>query len=145
NAMNGGGGNSSLQQISAQNMAARQAVLNNAITMIQPTFSQTFTTGTLIGGVFPIQLRNVGLQKRIIIELNANVTVGGTEVQNRSAFGPANFLSNVTLTDLSNQQRVNTSGWHLFCLASARRQLVHGGAYVTDTPCGMGSNYPIKI
>lgn len=144
NAMNSqGGGSASLQQISAQNMAARQAVLNNAITMIQPTYQQTLTTGQLIGGTFPIQLRNVGLQKRIIIELQATIAAGGAETENRTAFGPANFLSNVTLTDLSNQQRVNTSGWHLFALASARRQLVHGGAYVTDTPCGMGSNFPV--
>lgn len=138
-----GGGAPSLQQITAQNMAARQAVLQNAITMIQPTFQQTFTTGTLIGGVFPIQLRNVGLQKRIIIELQATIANGGGETQTRTPFGPANFLSNVTLTDLSNQQRVNTTGWHLFSLATVRRQLVHGAAYVTDTPCGLGSNYAI--
>lgn len=138
-----GGGAATMQSIQAQNLAARNAILASAITMMQPTYQQTFTTGTLIGGVFPIQLRNVGMQKRIIIELNATVTVGGTEVQTRSAFGPANFLSNVTLTDLSNQQRVNTTGWHLFSLATVRRQLVHGAAYVTDTPCGVGSNYPI--
>ena len=138
----GGAAGATQQNISAQNMAARNAVLASAITMIQPTFQQTLTTG-LIGLVLPIQLRNVGLQKRIIIELQATIANGGAETQTRTDFGPANFLSNVTLTDLSNQQRVNTTGWHLFSLACARRQLVHGAAYVTDTPCGLGSNYPI--
>jgi hypothetical protein len=48
----------------------------------------------------------------------------------------------VVLSDLSNQTRINTAGWHLHGVASAKRQGIYGAAYTTDTPSGYGSNFP---
>jgi hypothetical protein len=124
-----------------QNAINRQILLGNSQNMWLPIFTQTFTGGP--GTIINIPLRNVGLVKRLVVEIAATTTQGAAETQTRTKFGPANFFSNILLTDLSNQTRINTTGWHLHCIATAKRQWAFGSAYTNDSPVGIGSNYPV--
>lgn len=123
------------------NLMARQLVLQNAVDEWQNIFPGTFTTGP--GTVINVPLRNVGLIKRLIVEVQAQVQTSGGAVQTLTTLGASNFFSQVVLTDLSNQTRINTSGWHLTAVASAKARLPFGSVVTaTDTPFGYGNNFP---
>src|SRR5579859_5580082 len=104
-----------------QNDQARAFVLANSREMFQQV-AQIVPQGTIPGQVINIPLRNVGLVKRLIVEVVGTVAQGGVETQNLTQWGLANLFSNVNVTDLSNYQRINTTGWHLHLLATLRRQ-----------------------
>lgn len=91
------------------------------------------------GSVITIQLRNVGLVKRLLVEFTATVTAGATTTQTLTALGLANFISNVTFVDLGNNTRINTTGWHLNLVSSVKRRRVFAAAYTSDTPNGYGN------
>ncbi len=136
---NNPGGGYSMQQ----NLQDRAFVLANAREMFQ-VVNTTVPSAPLVGQQITIPLRNVGLVKRLIVEVTGTVTQGAAEVQNLTPFGLSNIFSNVNVTDLSNYQRVNTTGWHLTFLASLRRQAPYGAAYLTDSPVGFGSNFLVN-
>lgn len=123
------------------NRQQRAAVLAYAIDESINIFSTTFTppnTGA-IGQVINIPLRNVGLVKKFVILVHAVVSVGGAETQTLTKWGPANFFSQFLLTDLQNQTRINTTGWHLMAVASAKRNSVFGAAFTNDNPGSFGN------
>lgn len=132
-----------LQAAQQQNMAARQFVIANAINTWQQTSNATYNGG--MGQTIQLPLRNVGLQKRIILEVQATVSgTGGGPLHTLTTLGGACFFSNVTLTDLNQQVRINTPSWHLTTIASAKRRQPYGSAIktsATDTPFGYGANY----
>jgi hypothetical protein len=157
NGMTGSGAGPQAQAVSA----AQQAYLNNlqarrlivhgdpvnnippAVDMWQPlilALPATVTTGTQIN----VPLRNVGLIKRLIIEISGTFTAGATSLQTLTKLGLANFLSNVTFYDLANNIRINTPGWHLVARSTAQRRRVWGAAVTTDTPFGYGNNYVVN-
>lgn len=131
-------------QLSAQNMAARSEVLRRGVNMWQSIASGTIAT-PLTNNVVNIPIRNVGLLKRMVIELSCTIVRSAAELLTLTQFGPANFLSNVTLTDLNNNQRINTAGWHLHMLATARRQMAFGAAFANDSPVNIGSNFNVIV
>jgi P3 major capsid protein len=88
------------------------------------------------GSVITIQLRNVGLVKRLVIEFSATMTAGATSVQTLSALGLANFISNVTFVDLGNNTRINSTGWHLNLVSTVKRRRPFGAAFTNDSPNG---------
>jgi hypothetical protein len=92
------------------------------------------------GSVITIQLRNVGLVKRLVLEFSATITAGATSVQTLTPLGLANLISNVTFIDLGNNTRINTTGWHLNLISSVKRRRVFGASYASDTPNGYGNN-----
>jgi P3 major capsid protein len=122
----------------ALNLAARNLLVRQCVDAWLPIATGTITTG--VGSVVNVPGRNVGLVKRFLIELALPIT---PSAQNQAVgpLGPAAILSNVLLTDLSNQIRVNTTGWHLVALSSVKRRKIWGAAYITDTPLGYGNNY----
>jgi hypothetical protein len=132
----------------AMNMAARQLILRGgvaggvyqppAIDVLQPQNPpQPSNPGP--GTVLTCYLRNVGLVKRLYVRFTATVTAGATTTQTLTKLGLQNFVSNVSFFDLGNNQRINTTGWHLTTIASAKRRRVFGAAYTTDSPNGYGS------
>lgn len=133
----------------AQNYAARQLILRGgmvgqtyfppAIDIWQPQ-NPGLPASTAPGSVITMQVRNVGLVKRLILRIKATVTAGATSTQNLTKLGLANLISNVTFYDLGNNQRINSTGWHLTLLSSAKRRRVFGAAVTTDTPLGYGNN-----
>lgn len=133
-----------------QNMAARLAVLQIAQNMWQPIYTTTLLLPAY-GTVINVPIRQVGLTKRFIIEIAISVAQNAAETLTLSKLGPANIFSNVTLNDLSNYTRVNTTGWHLFMLQSMKQAFftgpsgqgktdfqpspsVFGTAYTNDSP-----------
>jgi hypothetical protein len=136
--------NQQQQQVSQEqmNMMARGAVLQQGVDMVQSIYSTTLQ-GDPRGTVINVPLRNVGLIKKLVIEITGNITQAAAETLTRTPFGISNLLSSVIFTDLSNQTRINTSGWHLHMLASARRQMAYGAAFTNDSPMAMGNNYDV--
>jgi hypothetical protein len=134
---------------SSQNYNARQLILRGgvvqgtyfppAIDMIQPQ-NPILPASPAPGSVLTFTLRNVGLLKRVVLRIKATVTAGATTTQTLTKLGLANLVSNVTFFDLGGNTRINTTGWHLTAVASAKRRKVYGAAYTTDTPNGYGNN-----
>jgi hypothetical protein len=92
------------------------------------------------GSVITIQLRNVGLVKRLILEFSATITAGASSVQTLTPLGLANLISNITFIDLGNNTRINSTGWHLNAVSSVKRRRVFCASYASDTPNGYGNN-----
>jgi hypothetical protein len=126
------------------NMYARDLIVKGmpgqppAVEMLQQIFTGTFTSG--VNTLVTVPLRNVGLVKRLLVKVTATVTAGAQNLT-LTPLGLQNFWSNVVFTDFDNNQRVNTQGWHLNVVASAKRRRVFGAAYTTDTPNGFGNIY----
>lgn len=120
------------------NLQVRSLLVRQCVDAWLPIATGTIITG--VGSIVNIPCRNVGLVKRFLIELAIPVTPSAQN-QTLGAFGPAAAVSNVLLTDLSNQIRVNTAGWHLVTLSSVKRRKIWGAAYTTDSPYGYGNNY----
>ena len=123
------------------NAVARQLVLQQATNMLQSVYSNSITgTITTSNNILNINPRMVGLLKRFYIEITATITNTGSTAASiaRTSLGAANLLSNVTLTDLSNNVRINTSGSHLHLLASAKRGWPFASSLVKTTGLDTG-------
>jgi hypothetical protein len=130
-----------IQKAQAANSYARQLVLQNAVEATQVLNTNNYSGGA--GQVISLPARNVGFVKKFLIEVQAVIsgTAGGPN-HILTKLGAANFFSNITLTDLSNQQRINTAGWHLIAVQSAKYRFPYGAAITaTDTPFGYGNNF----
>lgn len=125
-----------------QNLAIRAHVLDRAQPMMQQIFSSTFTT-SLLGRQINIPIQPVGLVQRLLVKIEATFARSAAETLTLTPFGPANILSQIVLNDLSNNNRINTTGWHLHMLATAKRQMAYAAAMVTDTAVDIGSNFPV--
>lgn len=128
----------------ARNLILRGGIVGNAyqppaIDVWQPQ-NPILPAAVAPGSVLTFYLRNVGLVKRLVVRFKATVTAGATSQQNLTKWGLQNFISNVSFFDLGNNQRINTTGWHLTTLSSAKRRRVFGAAYTSDTPLGYGNN-----
>jgi hypothetical protein len=130
------------QYTMGHNIQARNLVLANALEMKQQIAAASFV-GTVPGQTINVPLRNVGLIKSIVIELEMDVAQGAAETQTRTALNGANILSNATFTDLANNNRINAPGWYLHHLATMRRQFAYGAAVTSDSPVGYGSNFKV--
>ncbi len=98
------------------NRAQRFAVLNQAVEMTQQVFAGAFPAN----GVLNIPPRNVGLLKKFIIQIDGTANETGTATPFLTDFGLGNVLSQISFTDLNNNVRAQTSGWHLNLLHKAR-------------------------
>jgi len=137
---------SQAQQAVQQNMAIRNMITGSAVDLTQQIFTTTITNYTP-GQAYPINVKvnTVGLVKRFWVKITGTIADGsGATGANLTPLGPCNVLSQILLTDTSNQVRVQTTGWHLHMLATARRNTVFGAAYSTTDPCGIGANLGIN-
>jgi hypothetical protein len=146
---NGGDAGSTVTGPASQQQAndnAQRTVLALARPMIQQfgLMASVAADDATLGQTFTQVLQNVGLNTKLTVECTFSIRAAAAETLNKTAFGAMNFLSNITLTDLSNYQRVNTYGQHLFLLNSLRRQMPYGCAYVNDSPVNMGSTWTIN-
>lgn len=126
------------------NLLARQAVLARGVDMFQSVQSYTFNPAQINPLVIP--LRNVGLLKRIVLPFTATIqnTDGALDLT-LTDFGLSNIFNMVTYTDLSNNQRVQTPGWHLSLVNSIkhRKPYASGYALITDDMANYGENYKV--
>lgn len=143
--MGNGQPQASQQYTQQMNDQARAIVIANSREMFQQVAQGTIAAPlTGQNGVVNVALRNVGLVKRLILKLTATVAQGAAETQTLTKYGLANFCSNINVNDLSNYQRINTSGWHLTNLATLRRQGAYGAAFLNDSPVNYGSNFAVN-
>lgn len=137
-----GSGQNAAQAARMQNKQIRDMIVANAVDLTQQIFTTNVTT-YVAGQAFPVNIavRNVGLIKRFWIEIVYQYHQGAAETQTKTAFGAANTFSQIVLTDLNNQTRINTTGWHLHFLATVRRQLAFGAAFTNSDPSGIAQNW----
>jgi hypothetical protein len=135
------------QQAAAMNanIAARQAVLSQGYPMLQQIYAQNVNPANQT--VLNIPPQNVGLIKGFLVEIVATFSVGATTALALSPFGPANLLQNVTFQDLQNYQRINTYGYHLHYVNTAKQGRPFFSSTASDSPVGYGSGnlYPVMV
>ena len=109
------------QKLQMQNAANRAAVLQQSFPMLQSIFASTFQPASQTQINIPPQ--NVGLIKGFLVRMTATITnpAAGSSTLTRTAQGPANLVQSFVFTDLQNYQRINTAGWHLSMLDSAKQ------------------------
>lgn len=128
-------------QARQQNLALRGIVLANAVEMNQQIWSRSYDP--TVQNQIIINPQNVGLVKGFLVVCQGTLTgVAGTPA--RTNFGASNFLTNITLQDLSNNTRINTSGRHIALLNSARMGFGYGGAYAPNLPINYGANWNVQ-
>jgi hypothetical protein len=133
------------QKVAQADAAATQLILANAQPMFQQMLTQAVAgNNAVIGQTYNFNLINVGLNRRIVLEITGNIAQAAAEELTKTPFGMMNLLSNITLTDLSNYQRINSNGRHLFALATARGRAAYGASFLNDSPVAMGSNMAIN-
>jgi hypothetical protein len=113
--------------------------------MTQPIASGAFTPNGSNNTV-NVPMRLVGLTRGFIVKIVSTYTNTGTAIASLTGFGAANEISNFTLTDLDNYQRINTSGWHMNLLNTAKEGFPFGAALLAsamDTPIAYGNNYSV--
>jgi hypothetical protein len=130
------------------NRAQRAAVLNSSIEMIQQVYSNQITPANQT--VVNIAPRNVGLLKKFIIVISGTANnTDGANVANLSDLGLSNLLAQVVFTDLNNNTRIQTTGWHLSLLHAARfrwgvaRSLLAGA--IVDNGAGFGNTFGVIV
>jgi hypothetical protein len=135
----------SAQDVMNMNNAQRQYVLARGLNMRQTIDTRTLQ-GNPAGQTFAIQLKAVGLLKRLTVEVSFQIIQSAAETLTKTVLGPANIFSNIQFTDLSNLVRINAPGWYLTILASMRRGAAFGAVFTNDSPYGMGArNYPAIV
>jgi hypothetical protein len=123
----------------AQNDQARAIVL----AMTQPMIQRigTFSVDPANQNVLNIPPRNVGLITGFIVVVEGDVLNGAADLATRTGFGSANALQQITYTDLNGVQRIQTTGYHLAMLNSAKQGFAFGGAYAPNLPMAYGNNW----
>jgi hypothetical protein len=128
-------------QMQAANANLRSHLLNVSSDMQQSIYSGTIVPAS--SPVLSIAPRLVGLAKGFLVEISGTFTNSGAGVATRTGMGPANILSNVSLFDLDNYQRINTNGIHLHMLNTQKEGWPFGSALTTaalDAPFTFGNN-----
>lgn len=125
-----------------QNAAARSFVLASAVERIQNVFSQTVdSTKQNTLNIIP---RNVGLIKGFFVDVVADFTVGATTPAALTKLGAANILKQITFVDLQNNTRIQTTGWHIHLVNTARQSAPYGVAQtLSGSPVGYGNNFDV--
>ena len=121
------------------NAQSRAIVTGNAVRFNQQIYSQSIDpTKTATVNVQP---RNVGLILGFLVEVSGTIANTAAAQLTRTDMGSANIVKNFTFTDLNNVTRINTTGYHLALLNSARQGFGFGGAYAPNLPMNFGNNY----
>ena len=122
------------------NAMQRQQVLSQSIERTQQIFSQTYTT--LPTAPITLQPQNVGLLNRFIVEVTATATnSSAVSTMSITDMGLSNLFSNITFTDLQNNQRVNTPGWRR---CSEGIKIVHRGVSVYQIVKGPSGEWSLS-
>lgn len=111
--------------------------------MLQSIYSNIFQPAAQTQINIPPQ--NVGLIRGFLVKMSATVTnpSSGSTTLTLTPQGPANLLQSIVFTDLQNYQRINTTGWHLSILNSAKQGRPFLSSTASDSPMGYGSNYVV--
>ena len=134
------------QQASPQQQDASITALLLAVgeDMMQPIASGSLTPNGS-NNTINVPMRQVGLTRGFLVHIQASFQNVGTGTATLTPYGGSNILSNITLTDLDNYQRINTTGWGLHMLNTAKEGFPFGAAmtYADFTTDGTHA-YPVK-
>ena len=123
------------------NLQARNIVNANSVKMKTQIYSGAVNPAT--NNILNIQPRNVGLILGFLVEVSGTIANTAAAGLTLTSMGSANALSRVAFNDLNNVQRINTTGYHLALLNSARQGFAFGGTYAPNLPVGFGNNYGV--
>lgn len=131
-------------QLRQANLANRQAIVSSAIKKQQQIFS--ITQAPTAGVIFNIQPRYAGVILGFYVDVRATLTLG-TNNGLRTQFGAANFIQQVRFDDLSNNTRIQTTGWHLNAVNSAKLGQPYMACDTINTtyPVGYGQVFTADI
>ena len=132
------------QQMNANQLNAtiRQLILANGIERVQSIYSATLDPAK--GNVIDITPRMVGLVKGFYVDVEIDFTNATGAALALTDFGAANALQQCVFTDLQNNTRVQTSGWHLHAINTARMRNPFGSAIApTSYPVKYGNNWDV--
>lgn len=132
---NMGPGNGQLTPAQA-NMAARSVITSSAVKRTQQIFSETVDLSQK--NEVRVSPRNAGLILGFIVNVRTTYDVAATTgtALTLTPFGPSNLLSKIAFDDLNNNTRIDTTGWHMHLLNSARNARPYLSNFELD-------NYPI--
>ena len=129
-------------QLFQANAQARQLITTRALKKTQQILAET--QATINAPVLNVVPRNAGLIVGFWVEVNALVTnVAAAEGDlTLTPFGASNLLSNILYQDLSNNTRIDTAGWHLAMVNSAKNRAPFLAARTnTGYPVDYGRNF----
>lgn len=129
-------------QMQQMNLQIRGLILANCVEMTQQISSQS--VDPTAQNVINIAPRNVGLIKGFLVEVNGVIENTSVGTLTLTGMGAANVLTNIQFTDLNNQVRINTPGWHVALLNSARQGFGFGGAYAPNLPIDFANNWNVQ-
>jgi hypothetical protein len=87
---------------------------------------------------------NAGLLTGFLVKVQGTIHNGNAaNPLALTPLGASQMLSNINFTDMWNNVRINTGGWHLHLVNSAKHPLVFGGAYAPNIPVGYGNNWTV--
>lgn len=129
------------------NAAARQMIQRLAVRREQVIFSGNIVPATTpVLNVIP---RNVGLILGFWVKVVHSINNGSGVQLDLTDFGPANSLSQILFNDLNNNTRIQTPGWHVHFVNSARGRRPFGTALVRstgfDSPIGYNAPWTGQI
>lgn len=135
-----------------QNKVMSQRAANDQITQLLLTQGEPMFQSIASGSFTPnganntvnIPMRPVGFTRGFLLKITATMANSGSGAATLTPWGAANLISNVILTDLDNYQRINTTGWHLAFLNTAKEGFPFGAALLSsamDAPIKYGNNF----
>lgn len=128
------------QQAQQQNMLARRAIQAKAVLMTQQIFGQTVANQAAQPQI-TVTPRTVGLVLGFWVQVSATITPGAGGTIVATDFGPANIFQNITFTDLENNVRISTTGWHLAMINTLTARRPYGCPLVNGTGIVSVINY----
>lgn len=128
-------------QRDAQNNAyARQLIVQNSVERIQQIYSTSLTSLSSSNNVINVVPRNVGLIMGFFVDISLTFNVTSADSVGISPFGVANLLQQVIFNDLQNNTRIQTAGWHLHAINSARLGRPYALPFAMDKSGNAGGN-----
>jgi len=123
--------------------AARAGILRYGVDRLQPIFNQAFTPANQ--NIVNVPPQNVGLLRGFLVKVSGTLrNTDGVTGATRTEFGASNLLTNIQFTDINNQVRHQTQGWHVGLVNSAKQPMVFGGAYAPNVPVNYGNNFDVQ-
>lgn len=139
---NGGPQNAAAAQ-ARTNAVIRDLIISKGVNMWQNIFSQAINPATQQGPV-NVQLNRTGLITGLLVKISATLAnTDNAKTATLTPMGASNILSQIQLVDFNNITRINTTGWHLGLINSAKQPLVFAGAYAPNVPVGYGNNWTV--
>ena len=124
-----------------QNATARAMIRASAVDCVNLVYTTTYTPSGGGTNVLYITPRPVGLIKGWWLHIKGNINNTGANPIVPTPWNVANVLQNIIFNDIQNYQRINTTGWHLESVNTAKTRRPFGTVFVDTVPIQYGDNF----